>query len=398
METRAKKKKREKREEECTVSFKSRYTVGDLLGTGGYGSVYAGVRKADGKQIAIKFVPKHHTERFITVPGETRTLPLEVALMEMVCKPPRCQHIVELLEWFDCDCCFILILERPVPCMDLFDYLDLHERQLPEPLARLIMRQVVQAVLHCRDRGVLHRDVKEENLLVNTDTLDVKLIDFGCGDLLKTGPYTRFGGTKVYRPPEWLIDRTYEGRQATIWSLGVLLYSIICGDEPFEKEEDIVEAHLCFKGNPSRDSVLWAADGGSKGVPNTLAALMMPCWLCQGWLGCHTFYRHKRHRVSPSAFLCEGVSPPLSLSLVLSLPFTYSSIYLLRHFWPISSFPPVLSLPVSYSFILGRVLFCCGVRLRPVTSPGVLGFVLRVRVFSVFFQLLLLFSSRVYTG
>ncbi|XP_076867628.1 serine/threonine-protein kinase pim-2-like isoform X2 [Brachyhypopomus gauderio] len=253
METRAKKKKREKREEECTVSFKSRYTVGDLLGTGGYGSVYAGVRKADGKQIAIKFVPKHHTERSITVPGETRSLPLEVALMEMVCKPPRCQHIVELLEWFDCDCCFILILERPVPCMDLFDFLDLHERQLPEPLARLIMRQVVQAVLHCRDRGVLHRDVKEENLLVNTDTLDVKLIDFGCGDLLKTGPYTRFGGTKVYRPPEWLIDRKYEGSHATIWSLGVLLYSIICGDEPFEKEEDIVEAHLCFKGNPSRE-------------------------------------------------------------------------------------------------------------------------------------------------
>ncbi|XP_076838334.1 serine/threonine-protein kinase pim-2-like [Brachyhypopomus gauderio] len=251
METRAKKKKREKREEECKVSFNSRYTVGDLLGTGGYGSVYAGVRKADGKQIAIKFVPKHHTERFITVPGETRSLPLEVALMEMVCKPPRCQHIVELLEWFDCDC-FILILERPIPCMDLFDFLDLHQYQLPEPLARLIMRQVVQAVLHCRDRGVLHRDVKEENLLVNTDTLDVKLIDFGCGDLLKTEPYRRFEGTKVYRPPEWLIDRTYEGRQATIWSLGVLLYSIICGDVPFEKEEDIVEADLCFKGNPSR--------------------------------------------------------------------------------------------------------------------------------------------------
>ncbi|XP_076868644.1 uncharacterized protein LOC143519267 isoform X1 [Brachyhypopomus gauderio] len=236
-----------------SVCLTSRYTVGDLLGTGGYGSVYAGVRKADGKQIAIKHVPKYHAKRFITVPGKTHKLPLEVALMEMVCKPPRCEHIVELLEWIECHNCFILILERPVPCMDLFNFLDLHQRQLPEPLARLIMRQVVQAVLHCRDRGVLHRDVKENNLLVNTDTLDVKLIDFGCGDLLQTGPYIEYRGTKVYCPPEWLVNRKYEGRQATIWSLGVLLYSIICGRLPFEKKEDIVKAHLCFSGNPSRE-------------------------------------------------------------------------------------------------------------------------------------------------
>ncbi|XP_076876197.1 uncharacterized protein LOC143525774 isoform X1 [Brachyhypopomus gauderio] len=236
-----------------SVSFTSRYTVGDLLGSGGYGAVYAGVRKADGKQIAIKYVPKHHEERFITVPGKTRSLPLEVALMKMVCKPPRCEHIVELLDWMEYRYCFILILERPVPCMDLFRFLDLYQRQLPEPLARRIMRQVVQAVLHCRDRGVLHRDIKEENLLVNTDTLDVKLIDFGCGDLLTTGPYSHFRGTMVYCPPEWLVDRMYEGRQATIWSLGVLLYSIICGHVPFRTKEDIVEAHLCFKGNPSRE-------------------------------------------------------------------------------------------------------------------------------------------------
>ncbi|XP_076868388.1 uncharacterized protein LOC143519147 isoform X2 [Brachyhypopomus gauderio] len=236
-----------------SVCLTSRYTVGDLLGTGGYGSVYAGVRKADGKQVAIKYVPKYHAERFITVPGETRSLPLEVALMKMVCRPPRCEHIVELLEWFECNNYFILILERPVPCMDLFKFLDLHQRQLPEPLARLIMHQVVQAVLHCHDRGVVHRDVKENNLLVNPDTLEVKLIDFGCGDLLKTGPYRHFRGTKVYCPPEWLVNRTYEGRQATIWSLGVLLYSIICGDVPFKNKEDHVKAHLCFSGNPSRD-------------------------------------------------------------------------------------------------------------------------------------------------
>ncbi|XP_076829306.1 serine/threonine-protein kinase pim-1-like isoform X1 [Brachyhypopomus gauderio] len=250
METQARKRKRE---EECLESFASRYTLGDLLGTGGCGAVYAGVRDADGKQIAIKIVPRSDKEQFITVPGETRSLPLEVALMEMVCKPPHCEHIVELLEWFECEDCFILILERPIPCMDLFDFLVLHQFQLPEPQARLIMHQVVQAVLHCHDRGVLHRDVKAENLLVNTDTLNVKLIDFGCGDLLTTGPYRLFKGTKLFSPPEWLVDKTYEGCQATIWSLGVLLYILVCGAMPFETVEDIVEADLCFKGIPSRE-------------------------------------------------------------------------------------------------------------------------------------------------
>ncbi|XP_076828204.1 uncharacterized protein LOC143474581 [Brachyhypopomus gauderio] len=64
METQARKRKRE---EECLESFASRYTLGDLLGTGGCGAVYAGVRDADGKQIAIKFVPKSDKEEFITV-------------------------------------------------------------------------------------------------------------------------------------------------------------------------------------------------------------------------------------------------------------------------------------------------------------------------------------------
>ncbi|XP_076866831.1 serine/threonine-protein kinase pim-1-like isoform X1 [Brachyhypopomus gauderio] len=266
------------------ASFASHYTVGDLLGTGGFGSVYAGVRKADGKQVAIKYVLKQHAQQFITVPGETRMLPLEVALMEMVCKPPCCEHIVELLEWFESRDHFILILERPIPCMDLFDFLVSRNGQLPESQARLIMRQVVQAVLHCRDRGVLHRDVKEENLLVNTDTLDVKLIDFGCGDLLQTGPYSQFAGTKIYCPPEWLADGMYEGRPATIWSLGVLLYSIICGYVPFENDSDIAEAHLRFEHRQSRACrhlIKWCLQQKPENRP-VLEDILAHCWFSEG--------------------------------------------------------------------------------------------------------------------
>lgn len=60
------------------------------------------------------------------------------------------------------------------------------------------MRQVVQAARHCCDCGVLHRDIKGENILINTDTLQVKLIDFGCGDLLKNTPYKIYTGIIIY--------------------------------------------------------------------------------------------------------------------------------------------------------------------------------------------------------
>ncbi|XP_062859495.1 serine/threonine-protein kinase pim-1-like [Trichomycterus rosablanca] len=249
--------------------FDSLYGVGKLLGKGGCGSVFAGLRKADGKQVAIKIVLKSGCDRFITIPGEKNGLPVEVALMLMVSEPPRCEHVLELLEWFDMPECYVLILEQPARCMDLFEYR--RNGSLPERLAQVIMWQVVLAARHCRDRGVLHRDIKEQNLLVSFDTLEVKLIDFGCGDLLKSTPYRRFAGnctsevtvcvnrfshfysgTILYAPPEWIEEGKYHGCAATVWSLGVLLFVLVCGELPFWNEREIAAGHLIFKAGVSK--------------------------------------------------------------------------------------------------------------------------------------------------
>lgn len=99
-----------------------------------------------------------------------------------------------MLEWQERSDSYIMILERPSPCEDLFDFLERHLGTLSENMTRHIMWQVVQAAHMCCQRGVLHRDIKLENLLINKETLEVKLIDFGCGDLLKTSAYTTFCG------------------------------------------------------------------------------------------------------------------------------------------------------------------------------------------------------------
>ncbi|XDV18107.1 hypothetical protein PO909_023871 [Leuciscus waleckii] len=108
------------------------------------------------------------------------------------------------------------------------------------------MRQVVEAANSCCSRGVFHRDVKSENILVNTETLDMTLIDFGCGDLLYETAYHTFSGTMQYCPPEYLETSKYYGRPATVFSLGVLLYSMVCGYFPDHSDQDKLKDWLWY--------------------------------------------------------------------------------------------------------------------------------------------------------
>ena len=113
--------------------------------------------------------------------------------MILVSQPDECLNIVKLLDWYEDAKHFILVLERPSPCVDLFDFMGMCGGQLTEVEARTIMRQLVNALIHCRECGVFHRDIKPENVLVNTDDWTVKVIDFGCGDLIKDS-YNTFAG------------------------------------------------------------------------------------------------------------------------------------------------------------------------------------------------------------
>ncbi|XP_048117719.1 serine/threonine-protein kinase pim-1-like [Alosa alosa] len=222
------------------ATFTSSYSVGELLGSGGCGSVYAGIRKSDGQEVAIKYIQKTKAKKYIIMHGDGRRLPLEVALMTMVSKPSSCLNVLKLLDWFEEPLHYILVLERPSPCSDLFDFLGMFDGRLSEIQARQIMRQVVEALIHCRNCGVFHRDVKSENILVNLNDWTVKLIDFGCGDLYQNSPYCNFAGTWAYCPPEYFLNGSYEACPATTWSLGVLLFDLVCGDLPFKSRGETI--------------------------------------------------------------------------------------------------------------------------------------------------------------
>ncbi|RMC04012.1 hypothetical protein DUI87_19349 [Hirundo rustica rustica] len=219
--------------------LKEQYRVGSLLGRGGFGSVFAATRLSDGAPVAIKRVPRNRVRHWDQLPDGT-SAPLEIVLLHKV--STGFPGVAQLLEWLELPNDIIMVLERPERCQDLWHFIRARGF-LSEEVARELFRQVLEAVQHCTSCGVLHRDIKPGNILVDLATGQAKLIDFGCGTYLQDTAYTHFAGTPSYTPPEWTHFGWYYGKPATIWSLGILLHQMVCGEHPFRKGQNISWDH-----------------------------------------------------------------------------------------------------------------------------------------------------------
>jgi len=232
--------------------FYQNYTTGCLLGKGGDGEVYAGYRNIDHFPVAIKVVSK---KRLVhgTINQKNVRVPMEVALLH---KARHIKGVAKLIEYTELSDCFVIIMERKIEdikgyCKDLFDFItDQHKNTghgIHEDLAKKIYKQVVQTILDLDNADILHGDIKDENILIDVKTNEVKLIDFGAGNKkFDEKLYKTYHGTRVYSPPEWIESKFYTSSSLNVWSLGVLLFNMLTGDVPFKKDSSILEAQVRF--------------------------------------------------------------------------------------------------------------------------------------------------------
>ncbi|KAG9335709.1 hypothetical protein JZ751_004223 [Albula glossodonta] len=143
------------------------------------------------RHVALKYVRKCDDNE-IELPGLEGPMPREVGLIKTVNNQSFHPNILKLHDWFDRPSSYVVAMEHPNPCKDLYSYCQDQGDVLNEDEACNITRQLLGPLQHCEDSGIVHRDVKLENILIQTDTKDIKLIDFGCGDRLKDTPYTEF--------------------------------------------------------------------------------------------------------------------------------------------------------------------------------------------------------------
>ncbi|XP_060843888.1 MAP/microtubule affinity-regulating kinase 3-like isoform X2 [Rhopalosiphum padi] len=200
-----------------------KYKLLKTIGKGNFAKVKLAKHVPTGKEVAIKIIDKTQL-----LPGSLQKLFREVRIMKMLDHP----NIVKLLQVIETEKTLYLVMEY-ASGGEVFDYLVLHGR-MREKEARAKFRQIVSAVQYCHQKRIIHRDLKAENLLLDSE-MNIKIADFGfSNEFTPGGKLYTFCGSPPYAAPELFQGKRYDGPEVDVWSLGVILYTLVSGSLPFD--------------------------------------------------------------------------------------------------------------------------------------------------------------------
>ncbi|XP_077280093.1 serine/threonine-protein kinase SIK3 isoform X2 [Temnothorax americanus] len=199
------------------------YELEKTIGKGNFAVVKMATHVVTKSKVAIKIIDK-------TKLNEENLAKIfrEVHIMKRLRHP----HIIRLYQVMETEKMIYLVTEY-APGGEIFDHL-VRNGRMPEPEARRVFRQIVLAVHYLHQQRVVHRDLKAENLLLDADN-NIKLADFGFSNEYTPGVLlSTWCGSPPYAAPEIFEGKHYDGPRADVWSLGVVLYVLVCGALPFD--------------------------------------------------------------------------------------------------------------------------------------------------------------------
>jgi len=225
------------------------YETGYNLGKGQFGLVKFARHRKSKLNVAIKMIGKANMK-----PIEVLQQRREIEVLKM------CQHkgIIKLIDVFENSSHYYIVLEY-LAGKDLFDYLQKRSFSIKEDRCKEIGYSMVQAVLYLHSYGIVHRDLKLENVMMRdaTDKAEPVIVDFGLSKII--GPEQTANepfGTLGYAAPEVLKKMPYTF-SCDVWSLGCIMYALLSGSLPFDHESQRETIRMTFEDELRFDLKVW---------------------------------------------------------------------------------------------------------------------------------------------
>lgn len=239
------------------------YQFEEELGSGSFAIVKRAINKETGQEVAVKIIDRKSMDD-----DDELALQTEVEILS------QCDHpnVVRLFEIFDEKDYMYLVMEL-MTGGELFDRI-VEKESYTEMEAAETIKPIIDAVRYCHEMGVIHRDLKPENLLYETKQEDsiIKIGDFGLARFLPQETFaTTACGTPGYVAPEIIQGAGY-GKEVDIWSIGIILYILLCGFPPFYEEDNAALFEMIKKGEFEFPSPYW--DDISKEAKDLITSLL----------------------------------------------------------------------------------------------------------------------------
>lgn len=264
----------------CDAPFrvKQEYDVVKLLGEGAYGRVFLAKRKSDGQTVALKAIARDAISN--------DELQREVSALQALSKNGGHPHVCRLYDLHDDGAKFYYLALELISGGELFEHL-IRNGAYSEAQAAVFLRQFAEAMSFMHSNGVVHADLKPENLMMSSEQDDVaqlKVVDFGCAvmqhdsssDLTEeSNGQDEISGTTAYMSPELFQESSKQPSEASdMWAIGCILYILVTGTHPFDLDGLSTDDEVAENIQLAKDGKFNVFDGRTEGLSDSCIGLI----------------------------------------------------------------------------------------------------------------------------